>query len=427
MTTTHRLLLGALITTGIGGCAAHSLEFIEQSNTASTGLRVTNPVVIIADTQIHESRGTASRYWSRAGDELVDVTVRTAQQVIGAPDVLAEVLSAFRKKPVLHLGDALDVSCETEWETFASTMIRFHGTAGPNGWLFAPGNHDGFLVGNIYAQNGVYPESYWDQVCNVGRYDLENERRNLRFAKESLIERYVAQLEMEGNDELECFDVTPPKFCISKQVDHAAPWRSFVVQLTQLPPAEGAGVPVYALLLDTSNFEKAPSFAGVEGWVSSAQLRAAQLLVARLPAEARFFIAGHHDLAGWRLNDWGSEQRTRFQALLNDPRFLRFVVTAHTHGGGWISHKLWSGTVLELNVGSMIDPPIRIANYGLSNRPMAASWFGLRVSSSRQPRRRPAWARNSRGQNSCTRWPRSAVKAIACPMHRSSCAKSARG
>lgn len=55
---------------------------------------VTQPIGLISDTQIHESRGTAaSRYFSNTGDEIVEVTVRTGQQVIGSTDILWEVLN----------------------------------------------------------------------------------------------------------------------------------------------------------------------------------------------------------------------------------------------------------------------------------------------------------------------------------------------
>lgn len=40
---------------------------------------LTLPILVLADTQFHESRGTASRYWSLAGDEFVPVTIRTGQ------------------------------------------------------------------------------------------------------------------------------------------------------------------------------------------------------------------------------------------------------------------------------------------------------------------------------------------------------------
>ncbi|MEJ7806919.1 MAG: hypothetical protein WKG03_13485, partial [Telluria sp.] len=162
------------------------------------------PIRLIADTQVHESRGTASRFMSLAGDEFVNVTIRTGQQVIGSGDLLRAALTPANAFPLtLHLGDAIDVSCETEWAHFSRVMKGQLGPPGSKSWLLAPGNHDGFYVGNFFPnKQGLYTKSHWDNVCNAGRSKIGNRdnERNLYNAmtKGSLVKAYASELAGAG-------------------------------------------------------------------------------------------------------------------------------------------------------------------------------------------------------------------------------------
>lgn len=113
-------LVALLLCNVLGACAAApGIRWQDAGHALSAeSIPLTQPVVLLADTQIHESRGTASHFWSLAGDEFFPVTIRTGQQVIGAPDMLLEALERTRDAPLLlhlHLGDAIDVSCQSEW------------------------------------------------------------------------------------------------------------------------------------------------------------------------------------------------------------------------------------------------------------------------------------------------------------------------
>lgn len=78
-----------------------------------------------------------SRYWSRAFDGYVPVTIRSAQQVPGATDLLYDAITARAFPLTLHLGDAMDVSCQTEWDMFAMAMQRGLGAPGSGAWRSA--------------------------------------------------------------------------------------------------------------------------------------------------------------------------------------------------------------------------------------------------------------------------------------------------
>ncbi len=320
------------------------------------GEPVTAPIALIADSQLHESRGTASRWWSRAGDEFVPVTIRTAQAVIGAPVLLQEsIVQASEFGMIIHLGDALDVSCSSEWDIFAAVM---RSTSRP--WMFVPGNHDGFIVGNFYASDDSrYNKGYWIEVCNAGRYYPIPDHH---LAKEQVLKNYVAlqrDILPAGRamgSGVSC-DPRNQTDCMLWGVDLARPWASYVVQARRLPAwKRPTDLPIYVVALDTSSYQKQPIFspfstwAGVEGGFSAAQLEAVAKIVRWLPANSKFLLIGHHDLPHW-------PQSEDLDRVFKDARFLRLVVTAHTHKGYWSQQVRGGVEVVELNIGSLIDAP----------------------------------------------------------------------
>lgn len=339
-------------------------------NRPPSNVPLTKTVRLVADTQFHESRGTASRFWSRAGDELVDVTIRTAQQVIGAPDILFEAVKQNSDKYglTLHLGDAIDVSCRTEWDRFFSVMTKSLGDPSATTWIFTPGNHDGFLVGNFFPmQSGQYNQFHWANVCNVGRVGENENVTNDRIMKPDLLRSYISRLTSSkkqipdlGSDSSCNSDMS---LCLAYAMP-SNPWSSFLVQLIQLPSPNPTPSNIYSLLLDTSDYPSKPYItwtaikAGNDAGLSSAQLKAALALIELLPENARFFIAGHHNWEAWHTATWPAQHSKDLQALLSNKRFMKFLITAHTHEGAWADQQLGDITFSELNIGSLIDPPV---------------------------------------------------------------------
>jgi hypothetical protein len=347
---------------------------------------LTRTIRLISDTQIHESRGTASRFFSLAGDEFVNVTIRTGQQVIGAGDLLRAAVTPDIKYPLtLHLGDAMDVSCETEWTQFSRVMGGQLGAPGSNSWLLTPGNHDGFLAGNFFPTAGWYTAAYWDNVCNGGRgkKDQKGEHNVYnRMPKGKMLEKYISQLLGVSVTELpakgiKC--VNDGALCIAYEArQDQDSWSSYMVQLVRVPASDSSALPIYALLLDSSDYPTRPYIgimdikAGVDAGVSARQSAAALELVRAMPLNAKFFIAAHHPFFRWNVAKWSDPNRDGLGKLLSDSHFLRFFVSAHTHEGGWYQHAFEGRTFYELNLGSLADAPLYYRNLQLQQGSMGA-------------------------------------------------------
>jgi hypothetical protein len=363
-----------LVVAVLAGCAS-SPESIELDSTSGWDhigkTPLTQPIALIADTQIHESRGVASRFFNRSGDEFVPVTLRTGQQVIGVADVLLHAMERAKSYPlVLHAGDALDVSCVTEWDLFMAAMSA-SGRAGPgpDSWLLALGNHDGFLTGNMYPKDDgagrIYVKSYWSNLCNAGRVQVDMKNRYSHMPKEEIVTRYAKMLSKHKDSpsgKPNCN--TDGSLCWSSRVRKGdLQWTSYIVQRVQLPSTQSEKTPIYALLMDSSDFAQRPylaptGLAGLRAGVSADQLRSLKRLVADLPPEARYFLVAHHPFEVWGGDEWNAESRTLWAELNGDTRSLQFLVSAHTHKGALLSHSGELGPLTELNTGSLSDAPV---------------------------------------------------------------------
>lgn len=368
----YRQLCAIALSLTAAGCATPT-PWADKPAGADPGgsTALTLPIRLIADTQVHESRGTASRFMSLAGDEFVNVTIRTGQQVIGSGDLLRAALTPANAFPLtLHLGDAIDVSCQTEWTHFSRVMKGQLGAPGSNSWLLAPGNHDGFYVGNFFpVEQGMYTEGNWNNVCNAGRSKVGNrdDGPNLYNAmtKGAIVKAYAGDLLGTGVPILpsgrQCVDGNA--LCFAYAVGNDS-WSSHIVQLVRLPRSNDAATEIYALLLDSSDYPSRPYIglgdikAGVTAGVSAAQSHAAIDLLRDLPAGARFFIAAHHPYGSWKAGKWAAPDRSAFDNLLADKRFMNLFVSAHTHEGGWYQHARNGGMLYELNLGSLSDAPL---------------------------------------------------------------------
>jgi len=330
---------------------------------------LTVPIMMVADTQFHESRGTASRFFALSGDEFVPVTIRTAQQVIGAPDILKAVIESGDKFPlVLHLGDGVDVSCQTEWSLFNQVMGKIRGPPSSSSWLFTPGNHDGFFVGNVFPiKGGVYKPEYWSNMCNVGRGYINEKQKHDFSSKNTIVSDYINYLLDQPSDTKNfgngSFCLDGKTLCVAYRIS-LLPWESYIVQLVKLPAEKQAEHKVYALMLDTSNYAARPHFwvggpiAGIDAGLSIDQIRAAQGLLNNIDEASNFFFTGHHLFKDWKIDSWTEEKLGLLQTINSDSRSLKFIVTAHTHEGGWYRNKLGNGILSELNTGSLADAPL---------------------------------------------------------------------
>lgn len=353
----------------LAGCVAAPYTPLDKSKggPGAETAALTEPIVLVADTQFHESRGVASRPVGLSGDEFVDVTVRSAQQVIGAADVLKFALQRSAQfRLVIHAGDAIDVSCDTEWNHFKDIMRAGRGPSpGSTTWMFAPGNHDGFFTGNIFPkEKGWYRTEYWLNMCNAGRMWANKDSRLYDKApKNKIISQYIKMLGGEKGADGWARGCTADKaVCWSAFTSEIEPWKSFLMQRVLLPQAPDSKTPVYALLLDTSNYDQRPylfSFAaGVRGDISYVQMQEVTSLTKALPSYSKYFFIAHHPTSDWRASNWDSHRREAWKRLVHDARSLQFLVSAHTHEGSLRQTGTELANIVELNIGSLADAPV---------------------------------------------------------------------
>ena len=104
-------------------------------------MTLTKPVILLGDTQEHESTGFPLHDNDGAVDEYVEVAQRPPEQPLFGRRVLEWALLSHPEEPVIHMGDLLDVSCESELDR----MRKVVPAAGSRTIL--PGNHDGLMFG----------------------------------------------------------------------------------------------------------------------------------------------------------------------------------------------------------------------------------------------------------------------------------------
>ena len=157
--TSIALLVGALA--AISGCAAtvtkvpadYHLSYnlpLQDRATLSRPLPeseledLSAKIYLISDNQRHEVLGGGVNWFRNAfsDKEIAAVAIRPPQLDVFGQDLMREALRMIDGF-VLHLGDACDISNTGEFGRFAWDMQR-----APNGWVMAPGNHDGFFFGN---------------------------------------------------------------------------------------------------------------------------------------------------------------------------------------------------------------------------------------------------------------------------------------
>jgi len=130
----------------------------------------TAPVILVGDTQEHEIMGLPASLKGGFFDRQVEVTIRPPQQALFGRMVLADLIQNAGDRPIIHLGDLLDLSCRSE----LARMDKVLALAGEN-WVLAPGNHDGLAMGILNFSSDTEKIGYgswaWDYECRVPSAD----------------------------------------------------------------------------------------------------------------------------------------------------------------------------------------------------------------------------------------------------------------
>jgi hypothetical protein len=384
-----RSLSGLLALLLVGGCATIAVPTPPPPDPPGRFVALTRPVIVLGDTQEHESTGFPMHDNDGAVDEYVEVAQRPPEQPLFGRRVLEWALLGHPEDPVIHMGDLLDVSCESELDRMRKV---FQVARQPH--VILPGNHDGLLFGifNYDVFDNLFSgrTSDWDRACRRGRGEggeVVEPRSGAALTKRGYIVAYLNSL--AGGPHSRIASLPMPQSGVTtyswrnadsegfieaieaKILSDRSFARSFVAQKLRLPSAAGAPRRVTIIGLDTNQITAfistldtvrgiSPGHFGnvlsdqidaVSPWVEEAR-RAGDIVV----------FAGHHN---WNQLNLGTRERVGALMLSVDNPLV--YVSAHTHRGYWASHRILTRSMLELNVNSLSDWPI-------SYRRVSFSW-----------------------------------------------------
>jgi len=342
---------------------------------------LTRPIVLLGDTQEHESTGFPLHDNDGAVDAYVEVAQRPPEQPLFGRRVLESVLATHADEPVLHLGDLLDMSCESELGRISAV---FDNALQPTAIL--PGNHDGLMFGifnrPLATARSDRSRGTWYRGCVRGASeDGRSERTDPRAVavdKRGFIAAYLRSLASgrghirglvpppeSGEARVSWRNPDPQAFLQAieaRLLDESAYGNSFIAQKLSLPAAPGAHRRVTVIGLDTNQVDFVVGMLdtlrsvspGHIGHVRTDQLDAIApwLEQARRDGDVVVF-AGHHN---WNQLSFGSQ--FRIAAAIGKLEHPLIYLSAHTHRGYWATHRLGTRSLLELNVSSLSDWPI---------------------------------------------------------------------
>jgi len=373
--------MGAVVL-ACGGCAQIARSPTPPPDPAGRFVLLTDPIIVVGDTQEHETTGFPLVDNDGAVDEYVEVAQRPPEQPLFGRRLGEWVLFNHPDEPLLHLGDVLDMSCRSEleriWRLAASARAPI---------AALPGNHDGLMFGIfnvplIDVADGASQHA-WHRGCLRGA-GAGDGRAGTRKIESPVVDRrafITAYLEMlavnptpvagltpvpaSGTVRISWSNPRPDPYIEAVEVqlrDGDAYANSFLAQKLRLPRAQGAPRSVIIIGLDTNQVDalvgtldtirslspgdighvRADQLAAVRPWIDAAR-RHGDLVV----------FAGHHN---WNRLSFATQLRLaqQFDAIEHPLVYL----SAHTHQGFWAMHWVGARRLLELNVSSLSDWPI---------------------------------------------------------------------
>lgn len=360
------------------------VHFIEPKppppDPVGTFVPLTAPVIFLGDTQQHEITGFPLHDNDGAVDAYVEVAQRPPEQPLFGRRILEWAMQTDPDTPVVHLGDLLDMSCESEMGRMEKVFAT---SRQPKAIL--PGNHDGFFLGifnlNILDVMIDGEATKWERTCRRGTSASEAPAESASGAaltKRGFVVAYLENLARgphtrvtglnvpnSGDASVTWRNPDPQGFieAIEARIRGGALFgHTFVAQKLRLPAAPGAARRVVIIGLDTNQTDAAVTTLdtmrglspGDLGHVRRDQIQAIAPWVdeARRAGDVVVF-AGHHN---WNRLSFSSQARIGVVMRTLDHPLV--YVSAHTHRGFWASHRLGQRSLLELNVSSLSDWPI---------------------------------------------------------------------
>lgn len=176
---------------------------------------ITKPIILMGDSQEHERHGTFTLVAGSWVDSLSKVAARSPQMDLYTKYSMEDVIKTHTQlrnpNPLqdgefaIHLGDFLDISCESEWNRFIK-ITKPYIESGK--MVLGVGNHDGFYIGN-YAFDDMRSHSYvggksWRDRCSAGAWS------NYRDADQNIMHK--GKLVKDLIDQLKSISKTQPKY-----------------------------------------------------------------------------------------------------------------------------------------------------------------------------------------------------------------------
>lgn len=365
-------LIGCVTTDPRLNYESNRAKIISSISYDTTAIPISNKVLLIGDNQINENHGYPAFIQSGFADHFVAVSRRPVQQTIFGEEILRQILKS-EQVPVIHLGDAMNLSCKSEFERFTNLMNENNLK-----WFMAPGNHDGFFTGITLATNDIRyggkldslhsdygrDRDVWDAVC----------KNSKPLSKPNLVQEYLEVLKKNTDNKLstinsdknctnilydsniieESYSCIYPEDTISDR-----PWASFIVQKLDISNTKNNLEKVSLILIDTSVYESPLFFrnggAGELGGLGETQRDIIKdWLISNEKAGILTILAGHHPIDQLNYN-----ADKEFLAEHSKNRNYLYYISAHTHNGAIYFHNKNSvEEIAEINLGSIYDSPL---------------------------------------------------------------------
>jgi hypothetical protein len=377
---TLRSWMLAALAAALSGCAGFIAQPGPAADPPGRYVELTLPFTAVGDTQEHESTGYPMHDNDSAVDAYVEVAQRPPEQPLFGRRILEWALQRHASDPFLHLGDVMDLSCQSE----SARVLRIVREAGRQGAIL-PGNHDGLMFGiysyNILSASLDQDAKHWNQACRRGAQPQDARHKDARQAmsKRDFVSVYLTE---QARRTADAPGLQPPPATGDVRVS----WRnpdakaflsaveaqlldgfryadSFVAQRLQLPRAPGAPRGVILIGLDTNQAGALVSTwdtlmgrsPGDMGHVRPDQIEAVSTWVQEAASAGDIVVfAGHHN---WQ--SLGLPTRLLLRNLMTRLDHPLVYLSAHTHRGFWAVHTaLDRRPLLELNVSSLSDWPI---------------------------------------------------------------------
>lgn len=306
-----QLLLISLVTVQLAACGQIQTREVHDAKGIAylPGKADIRSALLVADNQFNFYFTDPIVLRNRAADYISHVAIRPPQLDLFADDLFGWTLSKHASgKYVIHLGDATNIACVSEWERFTQVMRKSQAPSGMKGWVMAPGNHDAYLYGVTGGGESEVPFNnvglQWAKACSQ-KWPIENDndvKLEWRLTKNALLDAYIKQIKEQQNYHPEDFSFDempesplPSKYqhlcdgneanctmkvlnaktdnafvqkiiyvkypstkTTEKSFDYGDQHKSFMVQLLNISQ-NTTGQKTYAILIDTVDYSQIPS------------------------------------------------------------------------------------------------------------------------------------------------------------------------